>query len=101
MAFFDFIKNIFKPAYNSNLLFFYIRDRKCGEKIKLLVRKSYDIQTIYEDTDKADYRLNKVVICNKCYNKINLQLDFDQAYNIINSHIDGGELISKEEFDDQ
>lgn len=99
MAFFDFIKNIFSPVKNTNLLLIYLKDKKCGEKIKVLVRKSYDIQTVYEDSHNAEYRLSKVVICNNCYNKINLQLDFDRGYNIINSQIDGGELITEEEFD--
>ena len=98
MGFMDKIKDFFQPVNNTNLLEIYLQDKKCKEKIKLLVRKSYDIQRIYEKDQDADYRLRKVVICNNCYNKINLEIDYNKKYNIINSEIDGGELITKEEY---
>ncbi|MFW6377332.1 MAG: hypothetical protein ACOCZ5_01675 [bacterium] len=97
MGFLDKIKDIFKPVNKSNLLEIYLRDNKCQEDIKLLVRKSYDIQRIYEEDDDAYYRLNKVVICNNCYSKINLTIDFDKRYKIINTDIQGGEMLSKED----
>ncbi|MFW6015561.1 MAG: hypothetical protein ACOCRK_03925 [bacterium] len=97
MGFIDKLKNILKPNNNSNLLEIYLRDNKCQKDIKLLVRKSYDIYRVYEDDDSADFRLNKVVICNNCYNKINLTIDFDKRYNIINTDIQGGEMVLKED----
>lgn len=100
MGFFDFIKNIFQPVRQGNIIHIYLKDEKCGEKIKLLVRKSYDIQKIYEDNEQADYRLKKVVICNKCYNKINVRIDYNKRYNIIDSQLDGGNIISEEEFNE-
>ncbi len=98
LGFFDFIKDIFQPTRLGNIIHIYLEDEKCGEKIKLLVRKSYDIQKIYEDNDQADYRLKKVVICNKCYNKISLKIDYDRRYKIIDSQLDGGNIISEKEF---
>ncbi len=100
MGFLDFIKNIFQPVRQGNIIHIYLKDEKCGEKIKLLVRKSYDIQKIYEDNEQADYRLKKVVICNKCYNKINVRIDFNKRYNILDSQLDGGNIISEEEFNE-
>lgn len=76
----------------------YLKDNKCNEKIKILVRKSYDIQRIYEEGEEVEFRLNKVVICNKCYNKIYVKLDFDRNYNIIKKEVNGGEIISEEEY---
>lgn len=101
LGFFDVLKNLFHPAKQSNIIHIYLKDKKCNEKIKVLVRKSYDIQRIYEDNEEAEYRLKKVVICNKCYNKINVKIDFDRRYNIINNQIDGGELITEEEYNKQ
>ncbi|MFW6287157.1 MAG: hypothetical protein ACOC2J_00190 [bacterium] len=98
MGFFDAIKRLFQPVNQANLIHIYIQDKKCGEKIKILVRKSYDIQKIYEYGEEADYRLKKVVICNNCYNKINLTIDFDRRYNIINTEIDGGKIITENEY---
>jgi len=100
LGFFGFLKNIFQPSTQGNLIHIYIKDEKCGDKIKLLVRKSYDIQKIYEENEQADYRLKKVVICNKCYNKINVRIDFDRRYNIIDNQIDGGSIISEKEFNE-
>ncbi|MEJ6950586.1 hypothetical protein [Natronospora cellulosivora (SeqCode)] len=96
MGFLDKLKNMFKPAKKNNLIEINLKDNKCKERIKLLVRKSYDIQRIYENDQNADYRLNKVVICNNCYSKIEVKIDFNKSYKIINKDIKGGKLISEE-----
>lgn len=101
MGLLNFLKKLFRAPQNSNIISIYLRDKKCKEKIKVLVRKSYDIQPLYEEEETAAYRLNKVVICNKCYNKIHLTLDFDQNYNIIKKNVEGGEIITEEEYNEE
>lgn len=99
MGFLDKIKSIFSGGSQSKLIDIYIEDDKCGNQMKLLFRKSYDIQKVYEDNREAAYEIQKMVVCDKCYNKIELQLEFDKRYNIINQEIKDGKIISEEEFE--
>lgn len=99
MGIFDKIKSIFAGGKQSNLIDIYVEDDKCGNQMKLLFRKSYDIQKVYEDNRDAVYEISKVVVCDKCYNKINLHLEFDKRYNIINQEVEDGKIINREEFE--
>lgn len=103
MGLFDKIKSIFKGSggNKSKLVDIYIEDDKCGNQMKLIFRKSYDIQKVYEDNRDAAYEIQKVVVCDKCYNKIDLHLEFDKGYNIINKEIEDGKIISREEFENK
>jgi hypothetical protein len=44
------------------------------------------------------YEIKKVVVCDHCYNKIDLHLEFDNRYKIINEEITEGKIITKEKF---
>ncbi|MFW6015743.1 MAG: hypothetical protein ACOCRK_04850 [bacterium] len=100
MGIIDFIKNIFSPSNGNNIMKIFLKDAKCGNKIKLILRKSYDIQRIYEEDEEAYYRWKKVVICDNCFNKINVNIDFNRRYGVIDKKIDGGEFITEEEFNE-
>ena len=102
MGIIDKIKSIFTGANNgkeANLIDIYIKDDKCGNQMKLLFRKSYDIQKVYEDNREAAYEIKKVVVCDNCYNKIDLHLEFDKGYNVIMQEVKAGEIISREDFE--
>lgn len=101
MSLFDKIKSIFNgnAGGQSNLIDIYIEDDKCGKQMKLIFRKSYDIQKVYEDNREAAYEVKKVVVCDNCYNKIDLHLEFDKHYNIIHQEVDQGKIITKKEFE--
>ncbi|MFN2340449.1 MAG: hypothetical protein ABR547_04190 [Halanaerobium sp.] len=99
MGFLDKIKSLFTGDSQSKLVDIYVEDDKCGNQMQLLFRKSYDIQKVYEDNSDAAYEIKKVVVCDQCYNKIDLHLEFDKRYNIINQEIESGKIISKEEFE--
>jgi len=101
MGIFDKIKSIFSGSdgNNSKLVDIYVEDNKCGNQMKLLFRKSYDIQKVYKDDRDAAYEIKKVVVCDKCYNKIELHLEFDKKYNILNKEIESGKIINREEFE--
>ncbi|ACL69819.1 hypothetical protein [Halothermothrix orenii] len=98
MGFFNFINNLFKPKKDYNLVTVYLKDNKCGNKMKLVLRKSYDIHRVYDKKREEEFKLTKVVICDKCYHKIKVELGFDKSYNIITKDIKGGTLITEEEY---
>ena len=96
MGFKDIIKGLF-GGKDKKIIKLYLQDKKCGEKIEVLLRKSYDIHRVYED-DKVYYKINKVVVCTKCYNKIRIIVTFDKAYNILTREIENGKFITEEEY---
>jgi uncharacterized protein (DUF2344 family) len=99
MGLFDKLKNIFSGEGNdSKLVEVYIEDEKCGNQMKLIFRKSYDIQKVYEEHREAAYEIKKVVICDNCYNKIELRIEFDKNYNIIDQEVKDGKIISSKEY---
>lgn len=100
LGLFDFIKGLFKSNKKMNLIFIFIQDNRCSNKIKILLRKSYDISRVYNDKS-VYFRVNKGVVCNNCYHKIDLRIDFDKRYNIIEQEIDGGKFISEEEYNSE
>lgn len=101
MGLFDKLKAVFNGngGSQSKLVDIYIEDNKCGNQMKLLFRKSYDIQKVYEDNREAAYEIKKVVVCDNCYNKIDLHLEFDKRYKIIRQEIENGKIISEEEYE--
>lgn len=102
MVIFDFIKSLFGAKKNkskSKLIDIYIEDNKCSNQMKIIFRKDYDIQKVYADNREAAYEIKKVVVCDNCYNKINLHLEFDKKYNIIKKEIENGKIISEDEFE--
>ena len=99
MGIFDSIKNFFSRGNSSPLVEIYLEDKKCGNQMKLIFRKSYDIQKVYEEQRKAAYEIKKVAVCDQCYNKIDLQIEFDKNYKKIKESIESGKIISKEEYE--
>lgn len=102
MEIIDKLKKLFSfGGGKSKLIDIYVEDQKCGNKMKLLFRKSYDIQKVYEDDREAAHEINKVVVCDNCYNKIKLHITFDRGYNILQQEIENGRIISKKEFENK
>lgn len=99
MGLLDTIKSMFSGTQNKKMIDFYVEDKQCLNQMKLLFRKSYDIQKVYTEDREAAYEIKKVIVCDNCYNKIDLHLEFDKRYNIINQEIKSGKIISKEEFE--
>ncbi len=98
MGLLDFIKRIFSGESKSRLINIYIQDKKCGSKIKIVLRKGYDIVREFDENKDAAFTVRKVAICDECYSNIELNLQFDNNYNIISKSIDNGEFITEDEF---
>lgn len=97
----EFIKNLFSGKGGTNLVNIHLKDNKCGQKIKVVLRKTYDIQKVYDPDEEAEYKIRKVIICDNCYNKIKIYIEFDRKYEIIHNEIENGEFITEEEYNDE
>ncbi len=82
---------------NNDFITLYIEDHDCGNIIEVRAIKTYDLHRIYEDELPGNYRLKKVVICDDCYNKVYIEVCFDEKYDIVFSEADGGEIFQEME----
>jgi|SRR5690554_163589 len=98
MGILDSLKNIFSSGQKANIIDIYVQDKKCGKKFNVLLRKSYEISRVYEDQGDIKHKVNKVVVCDKCFNKIKFTLGFDKNYQIVSREIEGGKFITASEF---
>lgn len=77
----------------------YLKCDRCGEKLALRLRKSSEIQR--EEAGTQDYQMfiNKTVIGNECFNRMQLRLEFDGMYKVMNKRLQNGTFISKNEYE--
>src|SRR5512145_477462 len=76
-------------------IYLYIQCAHCGSPIRVRADKKYDLQQDYES---GALTLHKEIMDGKCFRLIYATLQFDAAYHIVNQAIEGGKLISWEEY---
>ncbi len=85
-----------------NAIYFYVRCKKCGEKIRLRVDKRYDLMRDY-DRGPGDagsgYILQRDVMGNKCFQLMHMEVFLDNGYRVLSQDITGGEFITREEYE--
>ncbi len=84
-----------------NGIWVYLECEKCGEKIKLRLSKSTELQRIEESSPNAFY-VRKLVMGEKCFTRIEVQLQFDQSYRIMPDlcEINNGTLLTEQEYEE-
>ena len=82
-----------------NILSIYAKCDRCGEKLRVRVNKSNDLSSTYEDAGPA-YTLIKTIVGSNCPNRMEANFTFDGGRRPLSQEISGGELISKEDFED-
>ena len=76
----------------------YARCNRCGEKIRTRVDLSNDLSLNYE-REHTTYFTRKVLIGEqRCFERIEVLLTFDNNRKLINQEISGGQFISEEQF---
>ena len=85
---------------NDDYILLHVRDDSCGNLMEVRAIKSYDLHRIYEDELPGDYRLKKIVVCNNCYNKVDIEVFFDKKYDIIDRKAEGGRVLAEDEIDE-
>jgi hypothetical protein len=104
--FMSFLKNFGKPSSArtpdpNRAVHLYAQCNKCGEKLRARV-DTYN-ELLPEFNGKSDkpiaYFCRKVLIGDKkCYQPIELLLNFDKDHKLVKQVITGGKFISEEEF---
>lgn len=68
---------------------------RCHEVLSVRLRKSSDIQRNY-DGSGPEFYVRKTVVGNKCFNRIELELEMDARYRPVATRVQGGKLHSSE-----
>lgn len=95
----EFLKKLFgggrSASEESNATIYYIKGKKCGAITRLRIDMRNDLSL----DDNDNYYVRKVAVDNQCYGQVEIELWFDSNRREINRQINGGELVSKEEWE--
>ena len=76
----------------------YVKCGRCGEKIKARVDLYNDLSPIYNEAG-VTYFCRKVLIGQQhCYQKVEVEMSFDERRLLTDRQISGGKFITEEEF---
>jgi len=105
MGFLDKLASLFAGRKETGVekdaraMYFHVKCNACGEKIRLRVDSYNDLAQEFDDNDKTSgYALEKDVLGSKCFRMMHLHVAFDSGKRIMETRVDHGVLISKEEF---
>ena len=80
-----------KPA--SDGFFLNVRCTECGEQFNLFINKSWELSQNFEKNGGVTYFLKKEIFGVGCKNRIHVNMQFDNAKNLISRQIEHGEFI--------
>ena len=92
-------KDVFRnPFYNEkDSLVVYIKCDKCGNVMKKRILKSRDFVVSYDGN--AAFVIDKLYVCDKCYNQIKVDAGFKRSYKPVYFEINGGSFVTEEEYE--
>lgn len=79
----------------------YLQCDKCGEKISVRLRTTSEVQKregLDADQGPGQSFVQKTIVGSRCYQRIEATIDFDAKYNVVDSQIKGGKLITSTEY---
>ncbi len=85
-------------------LWIYVECENCGEHIKVMLRKTSEIQRrdgVEREGGPGEFYVRKTIIGSKCYKPIEAEIEFDRRYRVIQSRVKNGKLIPKAEYKEQ
>ena len=97
MGFFDSLKSFVSGRNEQDKAGFwiYVRCRRCGEFVKTRV----DLQSALNLRDEGGYLTRKTLVGNqRCFQRIDVTLYFDEKRRLVDQEIQHGEFISAEEY---
>lgn len=93
-----FLKKLFggQSAPADDGLYFYVRCGNCERVLRIRVNKKNDLLS---DWDRGGYTLTKEMMDDKCFRLMRAEIAFDQNFNITSQTIEGGQFITREEYE--
>jgi hypothetical protein len=99
MSFLKRLEKIFaSPPRNSDrALYINVKCNKCGEELRARVDLWNELSSDFDSGDDASsYHCRKVLVGeNKCYQPIELTLEFDRHHRLVKKEIKGGKFLDE------
>lgn len=99
MGFLDSLKSMFSsPGGQAGAEYWiYVRCKKCGEVIKTRI----DLQSGLSQREEGGYFTRKTLVGNRhCFERIEVELAFDESRHLIDQQISRGEFITAEAYEE-
>ena len=77
-------------------IFFHFRCSRCGSLVRVRVDRRNDLNS---EDGPGTYVLRKEIMDNKCFQLIHAEIWLDQNLNVVETDVQGGELITAEEYE--
>ena len=84
-------------ANDPDALWLHFRCSKCGATVRVRAHRRNDVNRI--DEGPGDYLLCKEVMDSKCFQLMRAEVYLDASYRLVTAHVEGGELITAEEYE--
>lgn len=106
MSFLKSLGNIFStsPTKSERALYLYVQCDKCGEKLRARVDMWNELSPEFDGKSEraVSYHCRKVLVGEKrCYQPIELTLEFDKNHKLVEKQINGGKYIDEAKFNSQ
>ena len=87
-------------AESPSPIWLYIVCGRCGEAIRIRADRRYDLVSEMRDPGEAGpaYTLHKDIVGSRCFQRIAVDVEFDQRLQIIERRISGGRWLTEEEY---
>ena len=81
-------------------LWLYVACSRCGETIRVRADRRYDLSSEMRDPgeDGPAYTLHKDIVGTRCFQRIAVDMEFDQRLQVIERRISGGRWLTEEEY---
>ena len=77
----------------------YVCCNRCGEQLRSRVNLYNDLSIDYQGRNEQTYICRKTLVGNqKCFQRIEIELKFDEKRNLLEREISGGEFIEAEDY---
>ncbi len=100
MGLLDWLGNLFSSGERQDAYWVHVRCAECGELLRTRVDLSHDLTAQYDSNDRTEgYFTRKALIgSGPCFNQVDVEIQFDAHRRPVDHQIQGGELISEEEY---
>lgn len=98
----DFLRRLFGAGQSNppdNALHLYVRCSRCGAPVHVRIHLYNDLAVEYGDDDVDGYTLRKEIMDSRCFRLMQAEFTFDRNRRELSRAIEGGEFISKEEYE--
>ncbi|MBS3753390.1 MAG: hypothetical protein KGY46_08385 [Anaerolineales bacterium] len=96
----DKIRSLFTARSDPHGYTVYVACDRCGEKLKTRINKAHDLSVEYGARQGKDTYFCRKVLSGDgpCFQRIEVELTFDERKRVIDKEISGGRFISREEY---